>query len=232
MDILLASNNRKKIEEIRRILSSSGENINVSSLSDIGYHDEIDEFGDTFEENSLIKASVAAGLGYVGIADDSGLTTDALSGAPGVYSARYAGVSDDSVRDAANRQKLLKELSGVPTERRTAGFSTVISVVFPEGYDVVIPEELRPSASAAAKAGVDPARCISVFGECRGKIGTEEKGSNGFGYDSLFISDDLGKTFAEAGNEEKNSVSHRGRAMRKLAAALESLAGSDGKRIL
>ena len=193
MKFVLASNNKKKIAELKTILSSLLPECEVISLKDAGIEGDIEENGKTFEENSVIKASVPAKLGYIGIADDSGLCVDALDGAPGVYSARYSGGGDQ-----ANIDKLLKELENVPDEKRTAKFVCVMSAVFPDG------------------------RIITARGEAPGVILRERRGEDGFGYDPVFFSTDLQKTFAEASSEEKNKVSHRGRA---LAAFCKKLKG-------
>jgi XTP/dITP diphosphohydrolase len=193
MKFVLASNNKKKISELCAILSSLLPDCEVLSLGDIGYTGDIEETGDTFEENSKIKASVPASLGYIGIADDSGLCVDALGGAPGVHSARYSGGGD-----AENIKKLLSELEDVPDEKRGAKFVCVMTAVFPDG------------------------KTVSARGEARGVILREKKGEDGFGYDPVFYSTDLNKTFAEAEPDEKNKVSHRGRA---LALFCEKLKG-------
>lgn len=193
MKFVLASNNKKKISELRAILSSLLPDCEVLSLCDIGYTGDIEETGDTFEENSKIKASVPASLGYIGIADDSGLCVDALDGAPGVHSARYSGGGD-----AENIKKLLSELEDVPDEKRGAKFVCVMTAVFPDG------------------------KVISARGEAHGVILHEKRGDDGFGYDPVFYSTDLNKTFAEAEPDEKNKVSHRGRA---LALFCEKLKG-------
>ena len=193
MKFVLASNNKKKIGELRTILSSLMPGCEVLSLSDIGFTGDIKENGKTFRKNSVIKASVPAKLGYIGVADDSGLCVDALDGAPGVYSARYSGGGDQ-----ANIDKLLKELENVPDEKRTAKFVCVMSAVFPDG------------------------KVITARGEAPGVILRERRGEDGFGYDPVFYSTDLQKTFAEASSDEKNKVSHRGRA---LAAFCDELKG-------
>lgn len=193
MKFVLASNNKKKIAELKAILSSLLPGCEVLSLKDIGYTAEIEENGQTFEENSLIKARVPASLGHIGVADDSGLCVDALDGAPGVYSARYSGGGDQ-----ANIDKLLSELENVPDEKRGAKFVCVISAVFPDG------------------------KTVTARGEAHGVILRQRRGEDGFGYDPVFYSTDLQKTFAEAEGEEKNKVSHRGRA---LAAFCEKLKG-------
>ena len=193
MKIVLASRNRKKIRELETFLSEISSDINVLSLDDIGFHDEIVEDGRTFAENSRIKALVPAKLGYIGVADDSGLEVDALGGEPGVYSARYSG---EGATDEKNNRKLLAALENIPDEKRTARFRTVVTCVFPDGRE------------------------IQVDGVCAGRILREPRGNDGFGYDPLFYYEPLKKTFAELTSDEKNSVSHRGRAMRRFAAEL------------
>lgn len=184
--LVLASRNRKKIAELQTLLSSLSDKVEVLSLDDIGFFDEIIEDGDTFAANSLIKASVPAKLGYIGIADDSGLAVDALDGAPGVYSARYS----EEGTDTANNAKLLEALKDVPDEKRTARFCTVVTCAFPDGTN------------------------FQVEGTCEGTILHSPDGESGFGYDPLFYYAPLSKTFAALTPDEKNSVSHRGRAMR------------------
>ena len=202
MDMILASRNQKKIKELNAILSSSIPDIRILSLDDIGFEGDIEEDGTTFEENALIKAHAAMracnGL-YAAVADDSGLAVDVLDGAPGVYSARYAGGHGD---DTANNALLLKNLETVPDHLRTARFVSVIACVFPDGKEIV------------------------VRGEAEGLILREYRGAGGFGYDPLFLyvpqNDDepQNKTFSEMTAEEKNLISHRGRAIQKFAAEL------------
>ncbi len=187
--IVLASRNRKKIRELETLLSDLSSKVQVLSLDDIGYTEEIIEDGDTFSDNSRIKASVPARLGYIGIADDSGLEVDALGGAPGVYSARFSG---EGATDGSNNEKLLSLLSDVPDEKRTARFRTVVTCAFPDGTD------------------------FQVEGVCEGTILRAADGDGGFGYDPLFYYAPLGKTFASLSADEKNAVSHRGRAMREF----------------
>ena len=192
MKIVLASQNQKKIKELRAILSETlGEELEVLSLSDVGIVDEIEENGNSFAENATIKASAAASSGYIGIADDSGLTVDALDGAPGIYSARYAG---EHGNDEANNKKLLAALDGLPEEKRTAAFVSAIACVFPDGRDTIV-----------------------VEGRCPGVILTSARGEGGFGYDPLFYYPELDKSFAELSADEKNAISHRGRALREFA---------------
>jgi len=226
-EIVLASNNKKKIAELQFLFDSADmEQVKILSLRDIGYTDEIEEYGRSFEENSLIKASVPAKLGYIGIADDSGLCVDALGGEPGIYSARYSadeGEAED--RDAANRVKLLRKLSDTPDGERGGAFVCVMSAVFPENGGYTVPESCRADAETAAFAGADGSRCVTVRGECRGFITRSEKGEGGFGYDNLFYSPELKKTFAEATGDEKSSVSHRGRAVRTFVKMLSEIIG-------
>ena len=191
MKILLASHNKNKIAELQALMNSVSADCEVLSMSDIGFNEEIVEDGDTFEANALIKSQKGASLGYITVADDSGLMVDSLGGAPGVYSARYAG---EECNNAANNEKLLRELSNVPFEERTEHFVSVVTCSFPDGREDIV-----------------------VRGECSGKIINEYRGSAGFGYDPLFLYEPMGKTFAEMSSEEKNSISHRGVAMKKFA---------------
>ena len=193
LKLVLASRNRKKIRELETFLSAISSDIQILSLDDIGYTDEIVEDGATFAENSLIKARVPASLGYIGVADDSGLEVDALGGAPGVYSARWSG---EGATDEKNNAKLLRELDGVPADKRTARFKTVVTCAFPDG------------------------KYFQCDGVCEGTILTAPDGDGGFGYDPLFWSTELGRSFGAASADEKNQVSHRARAMRRLAELL------------
>ena len=190
IELVLASRNRKKIAEMETLLKAgTSEEVKILSLDDIGFVGDIEENGTTFEENALIKARTASEFSGLGaIADDSGLEVDALDGAPGVYSARYAGGHGD---DEANNQKLLAELANTPDDKRTGRFVSVIACVLP-GFN-------------------EP---IVVRGTAEGTILHEYRGEGGFGYDPLFYYAPLGKSFAELSSEEKNAVSHRGAAMR------------------
>ena len=212
MEIVLASRNKKKIAELSTLLSKyCGDKITVLSLDDIGYEGDIEEDGASFWENSVIKACAPAKMGYIGIADDSGLCVDALNGAPGVYSARYSG---DDATDAKNNEKLLKELEN--TDNRKAKFETVISVVIPKslGLRVFHPmTDPEMEEYILKRFGIDAHVC-SCGGECEGEILHEMRGDGGFGYDPLFFVTEKGKTFSELSAEEKNEISHRGRAMR------------------
>lgn len=190
MKIVLASRNVKKIKELKELLAENIPDIEILSLDDVGIYGEIEEDGETFEDNAFIKASVAAGSGYIGIGDDSGLAVDALDGAPGVYSARYAG---EHGNDEENNACLLKNLAD--KSDRSAKFVSVVACVFPD----------------------NKAKGFFFRGETEGVILEEYRGEGGFGYDPLFYYAPMDKTYAEMTAEEKNSISHRGKAMRLLA---------------
>ena len=193
MRLVISSNNKHKIEEIKYILSDYFEEI--VSMQEAGCNDDIEENGETFEENSLIKAQyVSDKLGCAALADDSGLEVFALDGEPGVYSARYAGEHGD---DNANNDKLLEEMENVPEGRRGAQFVCVVTLCRPN-----LPE-------------------VSAKGTCSGVILRERRGSGGFGYDPLFYIEGLKKTMAELSNEEKNSISHRKNALEALKQKLD-----------
>lgn len=192
--LVLASRNKKKIEELRKLLSAElDKEVSVLSLDDIGYYNDIEEHGTTFEENAITKASVPAKLGFIGIADDSGLCVDALKGAPGVYSARYSGGDDED-----NNDLLLKELDG--KDNRNAKYVCTMACVFP-----------------------DHSKDFVVRGECYGKILTERYGDGGFGYDPLFYYEPFGKTFAEVELSKKNEVSHRAIAIKQFVKKLKQV---------
>ena len=189
MDIVLASRNKKKIDELKAMLSSVSSNtINILSLDDIGITDDIEENGDTFEENARIKAMAGASKGYITVADDSGLCVDALNGAPGVHSARFSGHGDKE-----NNKLLIEKLKDVPAEKRTARFVTNVVCIFPEQKDEIVTK-----------------------GEVSGYITETPSGKNGFGYDPYFYYPPYNKTFAQLTQLEKNNISHRGKAMRSL----------------
>ena len=214
---ILASQNKKKIKEISAILEKYG--LDVISRDDAGLpKDDIEETGTTFEENSLLKAgaimdmikadpALSKYLKSPVVADDSGLMVDALGGAPGIYSARYAG--EDCNYDA-NNAKLLAELEGVPDEKRTARFVTVITLIYPDAGEV---------PKAAVKQG--DRHVLTARGECRGHITSETRGEDGFGYDPVFIPDGYAETFAQLGTDLKNTISHRARALEELERLLE-----------
>lgn len=191
MRFLLATHNMKKQAEMQRILSPLGIEVLTADMAGVDLTD-VDETGETFRENAFLKAhSGCIESGLPCIADDSGLCVDALGGAPGVYSARYSGVHGD---DDANIAKLLDALKDVPDEKRTAHFACAVCVCFPDG------------------------RKLELEGRCNGKIGYEKQGSDGFGYDPVFM---VGaRSFAQFTADEKDAVSHRGNALRKLCKAL------------
>ena len=195
MKMVLASRNAHKIKELQTLLSQYIEDIEILSLDDVGIFGEIEENGETYRENALIKARVAASSGYIGLGDDSGLSVRALGGAPGVYSARYAGVHGDY---AANNAFLLKNLEG--ESDRFAEFVCTLACVFPDEREPIV-----------------------VEGRTAGVIIDSERGKEGFGYDPLFYYEPFGKTFAELTAEEKNSISHRGRAIELFASELKKI---------
>ena len=221
MEIVLASRNKKKIAEMNTLLSKyCGDKVKVLSLDDIGFFGDIEEDGNTFEENSAIKACAPAKMGYIGIADDSGLCVDALGGAPGVFSARYSG---EDATDEKNNEKLLSELENV--NDRGAQFRTVISIVIPKSLGLrVFHPMTNPEMEAyiLERFGIDANVC-SCEGECCGEILREMRGEGGFGYDPLFYVPEKGKTFSELSAEEKNEISHRGQAMRCFGASFNIL---------
>ena len=193
LTVVLASRNKGKVAELQRLLVQElGDVIELKSLDEVGITDEIEEDGQTFAENAMIKARAAAASGYPGLGDDSGLVVPALNMEPGVYSARYAGAHGD---DAANNALLLKNLEG--ESNRAAAFVCSLALVFPDG-----------SAPIRANGAVE------------GEILVSPRGEGGFGYDPLFWYDPLGKTLAELTTDEKNAISHRGAAVRQLAARL------------
>lgn len=214
MNIVLASRNQKKIRELETLLSeNTSMNAKVLSLDDIGYTGEIVEDGASFLENALIKASVPAARGYIGVADDSGLTVRALGGAPGIYSARYAG---EGATDSDNNHKLLLEMENVPDGERDASFVSVIACVLPRGMQASIPEKLLCRTREGLTA-------FALRGECCGTILRAGRGADGFGYDPLFYVPGEGKTFAEMSAAQKNGISHRGIAMRAFCAAFSDV---------
>ncbi|WP_242848723.1 RdgB/HAM1 family non-canonical purine NTP pyrophosphatase [Neofamilia massiliensis] len=196
--ILLATNNNHKVEEIQAILKDLGYEVLARDQVYDGNFD-VDENADTLAGNALLKAQALRNLvseSYMVLADDTGLFVDALDGAPGVHSARYAGDAHD---DEANKKKLLKELEDVSEEKRTARFKTVMALV---------------------QAGKDP---VFIEGILEGKIAEEERGSSGFGYDPLFIPDGYSLSLGQMNPEEKNRISHRHNALIKLAEYLKEL---------
>ncbi|MDA8235448.1 MAG: XTP/dITP diphosphatase [Clostridia bacterium] len=195
MRLVLATNNKGKVKELKEMLAELP--IEISSLEDYPELGEIEENGTTFEENALIKArAVAQHTGLPAMADDSGLEVDFLNGAPGVYSARFAG---EPKSDEANNAKLLRELAGVPEENRSARFRCVIALVHPDGRE------------------------YTAHGTCEGRITFEPSGSGGFGYDPLFYVAEFDKTFAQLDSTSKNTISHRGRALKDAIKILKNM---------
>ncbi len=194
MEIILATRNKKKVEEIIRITSDLP--VTILSLDDYPNCPEVEEDKDTFEGNAVKKAlEIADCTGKIALADDSGLEVEALGGAPGVYSARYAGEDGNALK---NCEKLLIELRTVPDEKRGAQFVCCMALAFPDG-------EVK-----------------TFIGHARGKIGREPQGKKGFGYDPVFFPDGYDKTFAEMSADEKDRLSHRGKALKKLFDFLRS----------
>lgn len=206
MDFILATNNMKKLAEMQRILSPLGINVVTAKMLGI-ILPEVVEDGDTFEANAKIKAESACKItGLPAIADDSGLCVDYLGGYPGIYSARFANIeihgdkcvdNEKNADDEDNNNLLLEKLQGVAESDRTAYYVCAISCIFPDGKE------------------------ISVRGECHGIIGFERDGNAGFGYDPLFIIN--GKSFGKYEGEEKDKISHRGKALRSLAEELKKI---------
>jgi len=193
--MIFATGNEGKMREIRMIMADVCQDI--KSMKEAGIRLEIEENGSTYEENALIKArAVAACADDMVLADDSGLEIDCLNGEPGVYSSRYLG-EDTSYR--VKNADLISRLEGVPEEKRTARFVCAIAAVLPDGREITV------------RASVE------------GRIGYEEKGSGGFGYDPIFYVPELGRTTAELTEEEKNQISHRGKALRLMKEELRKI---------
>lgn len=205
--LVLATRNPGKVEEMREILRASGLGVvEVLSCADFPGLGDVEEDGETFEENATKKAlAVARATGEVALADDSGLEVDALGGAPGVRSARFAGeaLPRGASRDRANYEKLLSLLAGVPGPERTARFRCAVAVASPAG------------------------RVQTAEGRCEGCIIFAPRGSGGFGYDPVFVPDGYDETFAELGSGVKNAISHRARALRAAIPAIRDLLGLD-----
>jgi XTP/dITP diphosphohydrolase len=200
-DVLLATRNPHKLVELNRILAVEGvTGLRVLGLADVPDFPEQPETGATFEENAVAKARDAvAATGLPAVADDSGITVDALNGMPGVLSARWAGTAKD---DAANLRLLLEQLTDVPERRRGGAFVCAAALVLPDGEETV------------------------VRGEWRGAVARAPRGANGFGYDPIFVPEGYDVTSAELTPDQKDALSHRGRALRRLLPALWKLAGS------
>lgn len=194
-EVIIATKNPGKAREFEHIFAPRG--ITVNTLLDYPEIQDVEETGTTFEENATLKAeAVSQQLNIMVIGDDSGLIVDALEGRPGIYSARYAGESKD---DQKNLEKVLDELQGVPEEKRTARFYCALAVAIP-GKET-----------------------ITVAGTCEGRILEEQRGTNGFGYDPVFYVPEKGCTMAELSSEEKNKISHRANALKKLGDILDSI---------
>jgi XTP/dITP diphosphohydrolase len=193
MKIIAATHNKDKIREIRQILADAG--VCIVSMSEAGLDAlDVEENGSTFEENATLKAEEVTRLtGIAALADDSGLCVDALAGAPGIYSARYAGPEADT---RANNAKLLEAMRDVPEAERTGRYVSAVALAYPDG------------------------RLLVVRGECEGRILFDERGSGGFGYDTLFAPEGSERSFAEMPAEEKNRISQRSRALAQLRDAL------------
>ncbi len=197
MQIVLATRNAGKTREFSALMAGMG--VTVLGLDAFPEVEEVEETGTTFEENALLKArAVAAATGLVAVADDSGISVDALGGAPGVYSARYAGGHGDA---EANNAKLLQELKDVPDVRRTARFVCVVAAAKPDGS------------------------VITARGEWEGRITHGYAGKSGFGYDPIFLDPEMDMTAAQMTPEQKNSRSHRGKALRELLTKWAGFAG-------
>lgn len=193
--VIIATKNRGKASEFASLFANYP--VELMTLLDIDGAPDIEENGTTFEENAIIKAEgIRKLIDAIVIADDSGLMVDILDGMPGIYSARYAG---EEKSDDANIDKLLKELEGVPLEKRTARFFCALAIAIPEQ------------------------KTITVSGTCEGIILDEKRGNNGFGYDPIFYVPELGRTMAELTQEEKNKISHRTNALKKLVPIIEKL---------
>ncbi|HBW35308.1 XTP/dITP diphosphatase [Desulfosporosinus sp. BICA1-9] len=198
MKIILATQNQGKIRELQELLVD--ETIEVLSLRDLADWEDVEENGVTFADNAALKARVAAQkTGLIALADDSGLEVDALNGAPGVYSARYAGEPKD---DERNNDKLLQQLESTSDDKRTARFRCALVVVTPEGEEFL------------------------TEGSVEGQILRQRRGTDGFGYDPLFYVPEYARTMAELTLTEKNKLSHRAQAFRKVIPILQTLRGN------
>ena len=195
--IVLATHNPGKLAELRRVLAASRVDVDVADLDDHPDMPEVAETGSTFTENALLKArAVAAHTGLPAVADDSGLCVDALNGMPGVLSARWAGQHGD---DEANLRLLLAQLADVPPDRRAAHFACAAALVLPSGAEHV------------------------TEGTVHGWLTDAPRGTNGFGYDPIFVPDSSGRTTAQMSAAEKDAISHRGKALRALAPVIAAL---------
>lgn len=191
-EILFATTNQGKVRELKEAFKQAKIDVQIKTSADLKHPPVVEEYGTTFEQNAKLKAHALAEFSnMITIADDSGLMVDALDGAPGVHSARFAG---EEHNDQKNNAKLLVELGGVPLEKRTAKFNTTIVASYPDEFE----------------------HDLVVSGQCAGRILVAPEGEDGFGYDPLFYVPEKGKTFAQMTVAEKNGLSHRGRAIQKL----------------
>lgn len=198
-EVIIATKNRGKAREFEDIFRSRG--YEIRTLLDYPEIEDIDETGNTFEENAILKAeAVSATLNKLVISDDSGLVIDSLDGRPGIFSARYAG---EQKNDEANIDKVLEEMSEIPQSERTARFYCALALAAPEQ------------------------KTLTVSGTCEGKILGERRGTNGFGYDPIFFVSEKGISMAELSSAEKNQISHRANAIQKLDKILDSFLESD-----
>lgn len=197
-EIIVATSNEHKVVELNAMLCDL--DISFITMAQAGIFEDIEENGTTFRENALIKARRVCELsGKPSLADDSGLSVDVLGGEPGIYSARYSGVEDKATRDKANNEKLLENLKNISQSERTARFVSAIALVLPDGFE----------------------HCVQ--GVVEGYITFEERGNGGFGYDPLFFVPEFSKTFGELTAEEKNSISHRKRAVAQIKKVITQL---------
>jgi XTP/dITP diphosphohydrolase len=203
--VVLATRNPHKLTELRRILAAAGLEVELVSVEAYPDAPEVAETGDSFEANALLKArATARATGEIAIADDSGLAVDALNGMPGIFSARWSGdlCADPAQRDDANLRLVLAQTADVPDERRGAAFVCAAAVVFPDGADIV------------------------THGRVFGSLIRAPRGTNGFGYDPIFVPTGHDRTTAEMSADEKDAISHRGEAFRKLARMLANERGA------
>ncbi|NWQ42927.1 XTP/dITP diphosphatase [Bacillus sp. EB106-08-02-XG196] len=195
-EVIIATKNPGKAREFEHIFAPRG--IEVKTLLDYPEMEDVEETGTTFEENAALKAeAVSKQLNKMVIGDDSGLIVDALEGRPGIYSARYAG--EEPKDDQKNLEKVLNELQGVSEENRTARFYCALAVAWPGN------------------------ETITVYGTCEGRILEEQRGTNGFGYDPVFYVPEKASAMAELSSDEKNKISHRANALKKLEGILDSI---------
>lgn len=199
VELVIATRNQGKIAEVQRLLNEHAPLLRLRSVAEFDLPD-VEETGESFEENALLKAmTIARATGLPALADDSGISIDALGGAPGVYSARWSGTHGD---DVANNKKVLAELSDVPETERGAQFVCVIALALPSGQN------------------------LTVRGEVKGSIRTEPIGDFGFGYDPIFQPDGYSITTAQMSPDEKDAISHRGKALREIAPKIQAFIGA------